>query len=356
MNLRNLDILIGFALVMLLLSLVVTTVVQVVIALSGLRGKNLLWGVGRLVEQLVPQHKAEAAAVASAILLHPAVAHTDHRPATAIRFDELVGIVGALEAATPAGTQVFAGGALRNLAAELAGAVTTVASAAGTVPAAAPAEVARVLAVGVGAAVDQTAVAVGAAVDRATVAVGAAVERARFWFDAIMDRTTERFVLRTRWITAGTALVLAFALQIDSLSILSQLSDNDQLRARLVAEASPVLEKAREQLAPALPASSPGSAAPPAPASTPEDIKTLTARIDALHAQLQATSLAIVPPGLTACNFIKQFGKRSGIGMLLTAVFLSLGGPFWFNTLSQLANLRPILAGKVEGDETKGGS
>jgi hypothetical protein len=39
------------------------------------------------------------------------------------------------------------------------------------------------------------------------------------------------------------------------------------------------------------------------------------------------------------------------LGMFVTALFLSLGAPFWFNALRNISNLRPILAGKVEKDK-----
>jgi len=44
---------------------------------------------------------------------------------------------------------------------------------------------------------------------------------------------------------------------------------------------------------------------------------------------------------------------RRVIGILLSAALLSLGGPFWFNLLQQLSNLRPALAGAVDADDTK---
>jgi hypothetical protein len=34
--------------------------------------------------------------------------------------------------------------------------------------------------------------------------------------------------------------------------------------------------------------------------------------------------------------------------MLAAAALLSLGSPFWFNTLKTLTNLRPVLAGKTD--------
>ena len=37
--------------------------------------------------------------------------------------------------------------------------------------------------------------------------------------------------------------------------------------------------------------------------------------------------------------------------MFVTALFLSLGAPFWFNALRNMSNLRPIIAGKVEKDK-----
>jgi hypothetical protein len=38
------------------------------------------------------------------------------------------------------------------------------------------------------------------------------------------------------------------------------------------------------------------------------------------------------------------------VGVLVTGALLSLGAPFWFNTLKTLSNLRPILASKAESE------
>jgi len=37
--------------------------------------------------------------------------------------------------------------------------------------------------------------------------------------------------------------------------------------------------------------------------------------------------------------------------VLMSALLLGLGAPFWFNLLKQLTNLRPLIAGKVEKEE-----
>jgi hypothetical protein len=39
------------------------------------------------------------------------------------------------------------------------------------------------------------------------------------------------------------------------------------------------------------------------------------------------------------------------LGMAISALFLCLGAPFWFNVLQQIGNLRPLLAGKVDDTE-----
>jgi hypothetical protein len=45
------------------------------------------------------------------------------------------------------------------------------------------------------------------------------------------------------------------------------------------------------------------------------------------------------------------------LGVIASAVFLSLGAPFWFSMLKTLGSLRPLLANKVDEDaqgETRG--
>jgi hypothetical protein len=43
-----------------------------------------------------------------------------------------------------------------------------------------------------------------------------------------------------------------------------------------------------------------------------------------------------------------EVNARKILGMLLTGILLSLGAPFWFNALRQMATLRPVIAGKVD--------
>jgi hypothetical protein len=45
-------------------------------------------------------------------------------------------------------------------------------------------------------------------------------------------------------------------------------------------------------------------------------------------------------------NWRKGWDQSSVFGVLLSAVLLSFGAPFWFNALSDLLKLRPMLAAK----------
>jgi len=89
MALDNFDTAMGFAAVMLLLSLLVTVLVQMTVAILGLRARNLAWGVKTLLLQIDPTLKEKATNLANRVLKHPSVSHTWSRT-TALRPRELV--------------------------------------------------------------------------------------------------------------------------------------------------------------------------------------------------------------------------------------------------------------------------
>ena len=85
MVLTYVDTLIGFAGVMLLLSLLCTAVVQAVVSVLELRGRSLLWGITLLVGRVLPKlTEGERVAAARRVLRHPALS-PDGALATAIR-------------------------------------------------------------------------------------------------------------------------------------------------------------------------------------------------------------------------------------------------------------------------------
>jgi hypothetical protein len=94
MFLEHLDTVIAFSVMMLLLSLIITTLVQMFAGFLSLRGKNLLWGTEQLLKQLDPRLEEEARKLANEVLTHPALAHRANKLATAMRSNELVLVLG----------------------------------------------------------------------------------------------------------------------------------------------------------------------------------------------------------------------------------------------------------------------
>ena len=185
MNLAYFDTALGFAAVMLMLSMLITILVQMVSTGLNLRGNKLHWVVQRLIEKIIPDYKKDAKTLADKVLTHSALSHTLGRFAVAIRPAELMLVLKDFAASNP-GDKDVAGTMLKTAAGKvLAKAATT----------------------------------------------GSDVEA---WFDTIMDRTTERFVMRTRFMTALFAFGLAFALHIDTPHIVKQLSSKPEVRAAVV--------------------------------------------------------------------------------------------------------------------------
>jgi hypothetical protein len=58
------------------------------------------------------------------------------------------------------------------------------------------------------------------------------------WFDQTMDRTSQRYGMQARLVTILGALIVSFAIQVDSLDLLRRLSVDDKLRKSLLDEAT----------------------------------------------------------------------------------------------------------------------
>ncbi len=422
MTLDHLDMAIAFAVVMLTVSLLVTIFVQTMSAVSGLRGTNLRWGVEQLLRALHPDLGVRAGAIADRILQHPIVSDSAMARAawlreiplvgrwigrlhyaSAIRVQELVGMMGLLAGGTPA-------------PASLAAAKT-----------------------------EAEQMAYLAAAARASLLAGG--EGVTAWFNTIMDRVSQRFATHVRLWTIAFSVVVAFALHLDTFRLLSELAANPEARARLAA-ASDAIERvaagttgvaqaappARSPAPPVLyqdvmkrylagggplarvpPGSLPGFFADRVAAgewlreamtgvgTAPDEIEAAVAgyqhAVDealvenvsqreaeirrlsdqALTARgiLGGTGFQLVPDPYhswdfspwwpaplwagvrwrTAANFAHDlfFVRPSNLhfwGILFSAGLLSLGAPFWYNALKSLSALKPVVAKKEDQERT----
>ncbi len=275
MLLNYLDSSIGFVVVILMFSLLITVVVQMIGVLLQLRGKSLLQGVETLLHEIDPDLGAQAQDLAKKVLTHPAITENTKKLGIALRSQEVKLVLESLARENP--------------------------------------EVAKALA--------ERKAQLFAKIDD--------------WYEPVMDRVSERFKMKTRWVSAVFAVLLAFGLQLDSIKLFQQISTNAELRGRLTAMSDSVLATSEKVLA------------APAPA-TAEGLETLKSQAAEIRQEIAATELEIVPKPwrLSALE-----SARGVLGLLLSAFLLGLGAPFWYGVLKNLVGLRHVADQKDEQRE-----
>ncbi len=276
MLLNYLDSAIGFVVVILMFSLLITIAVQMVGVLLQLRGKSLLHGVELLLKESDPGLRNQAQALADQVLTHPVIAEGKKRLGIALRPNELKLILESLADSNPT---------LKAALTERGGAIS-------------------------------------AKIDA--------------WYEPVMDRVSERYKMNTRWVATVFAVILAFALQLDSISLFQQIATNGELRARLITMSDSVLETSKKVLD-----------APPAP-GTEQGLKDLTARAKEVKAGIEKSELRLVPNPWRLSAFDSV---RSVLGLALSMFLLGLGAPFWYGALRNLVGLRHVADQKDDEKE-----
>jgi hypothetical protein len=335
-----LDILIGFSLVMLLASSMVTVVVQWFLNVINYRARVLRDGLRRLLIQAgVSSDGSMAAKIAGSVLCHPLVAGRswlgNERQGAVIQREELVRILLMLaldEKAAKAPERKALRKALDLQESDIATPkawLDAIEQRSVQLEVESPGEARHVLQA-------------RAIVERVSAPV---MMRLMSWFDETSDRMTQNFSQRTRAITIGAALLVALLLPLDALDLLRRLSIDEALRSRLV-EAAERLEKASSAMAtpPGEAPSAGGQAAKPS-----AEPAQLGSQVTRLRTELE--ELEIVPRGGLWTFWQKQ--KIAGLlralpGILLSIGLLSLGAPFWYEALKNLLKLRSPLAQKEE--------
>lgn len=410
--LEHLDTLIAFSVVMAVVSLMITTLTQMLSAVLGLRGTVLLDGLGDLLKTAHPDLAKDAGPLANQILRHPLISSSmmmgpkmdawmkgmpamarnmvsRWQLATAIHPEELVSALQVI-----ANDDSPANARMREAAKTILARVDPEAS---SKIAALASRVAKIENLNLLA--DQGAQHIRQIVETAQGAVGGF----ETWFDSAMDRTSQRFAIRMRAWTVVFSVLAALFMQLDTFRLLDQLSTDAELRAQLVSSAASLTEQANEilgrtgdsapsaytdamkEMAPQFPKSE--ALLDPPRFSTREDaevwlrgqipaeqkpetvvleyrrlvteklkhtIYQLGEQANGLRARMEQTRLRIVPdPYPDFKTFIAGMApfSRHFWGIVISAALLSLGAPFWFNMLKRLASLRPIVAAKQDSQK-----
>jgi hypothetical protein len=375
------DTILAFAVAMVLLSLVTTTLVQIVVYLTELRGKNLLWGVTKVLERS-PKLRERAKEISKAVLQHPAVTATA-RYATAIGSDELVAVLHDLSRADSKVLAEDVKNNLGNLLEEKAPPQTK--------------EVLNTLSIEFNRLFPEEASKMAAAL---TLVRNQASELRReidTWFETIMNRTTDRFIVHTRQWTVFFAVALSVGLQVDALDLIKTLSTDAELRSALARSATETVSRADQVLSQepvavaaiktiqvefgdlipkdipttlvtrnegaawlqnALEGKSQASEVQERYRKefeklTPEKLGRLGNQVLELRGELEESRLVLVPATWSA--YKKRWAEIDGhlTGILMSALLLSLGAPFWYNALKTLSSLKPILAGTPDPSKLK---
>jgi hypothetical protein len=382
--LKSVDILIGLSVVMLVMSLAVTLLTQVVTSLLNTRGGHLMRGLQDLLQQLDPAlTKPISKEISQKVLTSPLISDVGNRLGTVVHREEFIKLL--LDLSSESGPQRLEPDALaalkkamqRNGIADPGATLENVRSFALTLEKSNP-ELANN-------------VRLNAAILHE--AGSQFVAKIHGWFDQTIDRVAGRFTASTRVITVVAALMVAFVVQLDAIALVNRLSTDTQLRQSLVQAAKNVGQQPPSTGSPAQPASDaaaanptgdqPGSARNPAkktpgpgPAttandSTPKDAGSASndaanpanqpgsKKDSATPSSNQGTANPAVPSrvvsdvdailgstGLISAPDWRSFNPQKLLGILLSTMLLSLGAPFWYDTLKSSLRLRDTIADK----------
>lgn len=137
------------------------------------------------------------------------------------------------------------------------------------------------------------------------------------WFDTSMERVSGWYRRKSQIATVVIAVIVAVGLNASALRIVERLEKEPTVRATLVAQA----EAAKEE------------------ATTEANLEEAGKAASGAYDKLEAMKVPLLWGGENVPSGVSGW-LTNVLGWLLTIVAISLGAPFWFDTLGKLANLR----------------
>lgn len=327
--LKYVDVLIGFALVMILATTVITSVTQLLATLLRSRGRCLRSGLEALLTQVDSTNlEAKAREISDAVLRHPMIGKPTWK-----WFASAVGAVWKFcGRAAPKLPEVSRGGVVKReelvrILLELAGGDKPGADKLRTVfgfdKAGAAAALKEIEAEALKlessnpkeASYVRETQALVKGIATAGEAASAVAAKVTAWFDQSMERVTHAYAANAKVVTALVSLGLVVVLQLDSLDLLRRLSVDDKMRAALVQQAEKYEKKIEQSK------TQPPTTAPAAPADDIAVLKKQKDEIDASIADLSQPSLGILthfyrsrtqpPAALSSSQYLLAVGTKT---------------------------------------------
>jgi hypothetical protein len=304
--LKSIDVLIGLSVIMLALSMAVTMMTQFTTTVLNSRGRHLKRGLSDLLGQLDPALKGRIASdLAHAVLTHPLVSNTRGGLGSVIHREEFTKLLLQL-AGTDSSLSDAAKGALlaalrNNGIADPDATLRNVRAAALQIETVSP----------------QLASDVRQTIALLQEAKSDMVGKVHNWFDQTIDRVAQRFTAETRALTFVGAVLLAVALQVDTVGLVNRLSADDLLRQAFVNTAT-AAQKTDANASPS---------------------------IDRQYLAFLADK-GLITVATNPSDWRARWGGINLVGVLVTGLLLSLGAPFWYSALGRLLQLRSSIAFK----------
>jgi hypothetical protein len=312
--LKSIDVLIGLTVIMLALSMAVTVITQFVITVLNSRGRHLRRGLVDLLGLLDPDLTGKTArSIANTVLTHRLVSATGRRLGSVVHREEFTKLLLHLASADD-----------KRLGDDARGVLKRALTANGVSNPEATLKNIRTVALQLEAANPELAASVRQSMAILQEARSDYVAKVNNWFDQTIDRVAQRFASSTRAITFVAAFLIAATLQVDTLLLVNRLSADDKMRDAFLAQA--------RSMPAAAPAETPSAGSP-------------DAAIDRKYLAFLAEHGVITVPK-TREDWVKGWEEVNPFGVLVTGLLLSLGAPFWYNSLGRLLQLRSALAAK----------
>lgn len=147
------------------------------------------------------------------------------------------------------------------------------------------------------------------------------------WYNSAMDRVSGWYKYKTQWALFGIGLVIAVAINANTIGIVKQLSQDSTLRSSIVAAA----ESARD------PQVNPGM-------STEK-------RIETAKNSLADIDNVGIPLGWHHGDWNADHSLNMLVGWFLTGLAISLGAPFWFDILNKIMVVRSTVKPREKSHE-----
>jgi hypothetical protein len=431
--LDSLDTLIAFVLIMLVVSLLITIVVQMISAALNLRGGNVAKGLRQSLNAVLPGFQTVGKEFVDHIVTGALLSDSSAkwlpkfwRRASAVRPDEVFDSIHRMAIGRKAASPEFCKNAqallvalgfdretLEDAARKVSGVVDTAKQAVAEVKdnaeAVIPDDAAKADLKALADRLNSLAAtqlnrAIGGVVDAAT-SVDRAYKQFQYWYEIGQERAAQWFTIHTRICTVVFAIIFAFALQLDAVEIFKLVSTNRSVRDALVSQATAVTAQAaqiigdgktllqvtldewrkaipdpaikeavasvtaeaadtrgtiRQKIANAVDAAKlpnkeavVGSFDSSADATLQEKLDKGAQQYGELKQSLDTTGFPLFvsgPLGRWGHGWCDDFWPHFW-GMLYSAALLSLGAPFWYNSLKGLTSLRSTIAQNMSKEQ-----